>query len=291
VAHIPTKHSPRGLLIAADGRTAYTANSLDDSLSVIDLARMQAVDRIDLGGPKEMTKARYGERLFHIAKITFRRQFSCHSCHPDGHVDGLTYDIEEDGPGGGIGKDPVDNRTLRGIIDTAPFKWSGMNPTLSRQCGPRLSAFFTRLQPFTPDELAALDYYISTIPRPPNRFRPVGAPLTDTQRRGRAMFERTRTNDGRVIPKQQRCATCHFPPLFTDRMMHDVGTQSPLDSHSKFDTPHLNNIFDSAPYLHNGIAETLEEIWTRYNPYDTHGVTNDMTKDQLNDLIEYLKTL
>ena len=28
-----------------------------------------------------------------------------------------------------------------------------------------------------------------------------------------------------------------------------------------------------------------------YNPYDKHGVTNDMTKDQLNDLIEYLKTL
>ena len=39
------------------------------------------------------------------------------------------------------------------------------------------------------------------------------------------------------------------------------------------------------------MADTLEEIWTRFNPYDTHGVTNDMTKDQLNDLIEYLKTL
>ena len=39
------------------------------------------------------------------------------------------------------------------------------------------------------------------------------------------------------------------------------------------------------------MADTLEEIWTRYNPYDQHGVTNDMTKDQLNDLIEYLRTL
>ena len=64
-----------------------------------------------------------------------------------------------------------------------------------------------------------------------------------------------------------------------------------LDEESEFDTPHLNNIYDSAPYLHNGIAETLEEIWTRYNPDDKHGVTNDMTKDQLNDLIEFLKTL
>ena len=79
--------------------------------------------------------------------------------------------------------------------------------------------------------------------------------------------------------------------VFTDRSLHDVGTRGPYDSHNKFDVPHLNNIYDSAPYLHDGRAATLEEIWTRYNPYDQHGVTNDMTKDQLNDLIEYLKTL
>jgi len=64
-----------------------------------------------------------------------------------------------------------------------------------------------------------------------------------------------------------------------------------LDRQGKFDTPHLNNIYDSPPYLHNGIAHTLEEIWTLYNPDDRHGVTNDLTKDQLNDLIEFLKTL
>ena len=168
---------------------------------------------------------RRGERLFHNARITFRRQFSCHSCHPDGHVDGLTYDIEPDG----IGVDPVDNRTLRGILDTAPFKWSGKNPSFSRQCGARLSSFFTRLEPYTPEELADLDLYICTIPRPPNRYRPLGAPLTDAQRRGKAIFERTRTNDGREIPEINRCATCHFPPLYTDRRLHDVGTRMAFD--------------------------------------------------------------
>ena len=85
--------------------------------------------------------------------------------------------------------------------------------------------------------------------------------------------------------------TCHFRPLYTDRSIRDVGTKMWLDTHGEFDVPHLNNIYDSAPYLHNGIAPTLEEIWTRFNPEDKHGVTNDMTKDQLNDLIEYLKTL
>jgi YVTN family beta-propeller protein len=287
IKHISVKNSPRGVLIAPDGKTAFVANALDDSLSVIDLERLEMVQRIDLGGPQVITEVRCGERLFHSANITFHRQFSCHSCHPDGHVDGLTYDIEPDG----LGASPVDNRTLRGILDTAPFKWEGTNPSLQRQCGPRLAVFFTRIQPFTPPQLSALERYICTLPRPPNRYRPVGAELSDAQRRGKAMFERTMTNDGRVIPKEQRCVTCHFPPLYTDRSRHDVGTKMWLDRESDFDVPHLSNIYDSAPYLHNGIADTLEEIWTRYNPEDKHGVTNDMTKDQLNDLIEYLNTL
>ena len=284
---IEVEGSPRGIVCAPDGRTAYVIQTLSDSIGVIDLTRMELVKQIDLGGSKESTKARYGEKLFHSAGITFRRQFSCHSCHPDGHVDGLTYDIAPDG----IGLNPVDNRTLRGINDIAPYKWTGKNPSLKRQCGPRLSVFFTRIQPFTPEELDALDYYICTIPRPPNRYRGLGAPLSPAQSRGKAMFERKYANDGRLIPMAGRCTTCHPAPLYTDRQVHDVGTKGALDVHGKFDTPHLSNIYDSAPFLHDGRAATLEEIWTRFNTYDEHGVTNDMTKDQLNDLIEYLKSL
>ncbi|MHC4145926.1 MAG: hypothetical protein ACYSUD_14215, partial [Planctomycetota bacterium] len=115
--------------------------------------------------------------------------------------------------------------------------------------------FFTRIQPFTPEELSALEHYICTIPRPPNRYRPLGAELTDAQRRGKMMFERSMTDDGRDIPKEKRCVTCHFPPLFTDRQRHNVGTKLQFDRESDFDTPHLSNIYDSAPYLHNGIAQ------------------------------------
>lgn len=287
VARVPVKDNPRGITVAPDGATAWVANTLDDSLSVIDLARNEAVARVDLGGPKKVTHIRWGEQLFHSAKITFQRQFACATCHPDGHVDGLTYDIEADG----IGVSPVDNRTLRGIYDTDPFKWEGTNATLARQCGARLAVFFTRIAPFTPEELQAVNDYTVTIPRPPNRYRALGAPLTEAQRRGKVVFERQRTNDGREIPPEGRCAYCHFAPYFTDRQQREVGTKQASDRQGKFDTPHLNNIYDSAPYLHNGMANTLEEIWTVHNPYDTHGYTNDMTKDQLNDLIEYLKTL
>jgi YVTN family beta-propeller protein len=283
---IEVGRNPRGLVISPDGRFAYVAEALDDAVAVIDVEQRQKVATIDLGGPEEVTLTRMGERIFHSAEITFGRQFSCHSCHPDGGIDNITYDIEPDG----IGLNPVDNRTLRGILDTAPFKWTGKNATISRQCGPRLAVFFTRIDPFTPDQVVALESYIRTIPRNPNRYR-VGDQLTPAQRRGKALFERTVTNAGETIPVEGRCSGCHPAPYYTSREMVSVGTASELDTNDVFDVPHLNNIYESAPYLHDGRAETLEEIWTRFNPNDEHGVTNDMTKDQLNDLIEYLKTL
>jgi len=286
VRRIGVGRSPRGMVVSPDGRYLYVADALDDAVSVIDLATRERVRVLGLGGPTAITRARYGERLFHDAGNTPARQFACHSCHPDGHIDGITYDIEPDG----LGVNPVDNRTLRGINDTPPFKWAGTNPTLKRQCGPRLAAFFTRADPFTPAEAEALDRYVVTIQRPPNRYRTAEG-LTPAQRRGRALFEREHDRSGNALAPTERCVFCHPPPYYTNRNKYDVGTASPLDTHAVFDVPHLNNIYDSSPYLHDGRANSLHEIWTLYNVHDRHGRTNDLTKQELNDLIEYLKTL
>ena len=69
-----------------------------------------------------------------------------------------------------------------------------------------------------------------------------------------------------------------------------MGTTKNTDNVGPFDTPQLTNIALTAPYLHDGSARSLEEIWTIYNQNDEHGRTNDLSKDDLNDLIEYLKT-
>jgi len=286
VRRIGVGRSPRGMVVSPDGRYVYVADALDDAISVIDVATRERVRVVGLGGPQEITQARYGERIFNDAQYTFARQFACHTCHPDGHIDGITYDIEADG----LGVNPVDNRTLRGINDTAPFKWTGTNPSLKRQCGPRLAAFFTRSDPFTAEQAAALDRYIVTIRRPPNRYRP-GDELTPAQRSGKAIFEREYDKSGNALAPTDRCVFCHAPPYFTNRNRYNVGTASPLDTQGAFDVPHLNNVYDSSPYLHDGRAHSLEEIWTLYNPRDTHGRTNDLTKAELNDLIEYLRTL
>ena len=82
-----------------------------------------------------------------------------------------------------------------------------------------------------------------------------------------------------------------MPPLYTNRMKTSVGTQGPRDVSDEFDTPHLLGIAASAPYLHDGRARTLEELWTAYQTNDPHGVSSYMNKQQLNDLVEFLKTL
>ncbi len=84
---------------------------------------------------------------------------------------------------------------------------------------------------------------------------------------------------------------CHSGHKYTNQKSFDVGSGKPTDRSPVLDTPQLTNVALTAPYLHDGSARSLEEIWTMFNPHDTHGVTNDLTKDELNDLIEYLRTL
>jgi hypothetical protein len=199
-------------------------------------------------------------------------------------VDGLAYDFDIDG----VGRNIVDNRNLQGLAGTEPFKWTGLNPSLRVQCGPRFAKVLTRSDPFGEKDLDDLDAFIFSLP--PTRTASSG-PWTEAQKRGRDLFFATKTPDGREIPYGSRCSTCHRLPLYTDHIPADVGTKGPLDDTGLFDTPHLLGIASSAPYLHDGRAATLEEIWTVYNPKDEHGITSTMNKIQLNDLIEYLKRL
>jgi len=285
---IRTGANPKGIALSPDGKLLYVAEMLDDNISVINTESLLKVSSIDLGGPRRITVARRGRRLFNNSSHTFQNQYCCYTCHPDMHEDGLVYNMS----GKGMGRNITNTITLRDISETAPFKWSGTNPTVYKQDGIRFSTFLTRTESFSYKDLDALTAYILTgIKNPPNlHYNPKGE-LTEVQLRGKEIFERRKDNNGNEISEVNRCITCHTPPYYTNRKMSYVQTLSASDDSILFDAPHLNDIYASAPYLHDGRAATLEEIWTKYGKNDKHGVVNDLTKIQLNELVEYLESL
>ncbi|MGQ9619933.1 MAG: YVTN family beta-propeller repeat protein [Bacteroidales bacterium] len=288
IKRIQTGACPKGMALSPDGRILYVAEHLEDKIAVINTETLEYAGTIDLRGPERITVARQGRRLLNNAGHTFQNQYSCYTCHPDVHEDGLVYNMASRD----MGRNVTNTQSLRNIGHTAPFKWNGLNQSLYKQDGMRFSTVLTRTEAFSFKELDALVSYIVTgIKNPPNLVYNHDGNLTPAQLRGKAIFERTHDSHGNEIPIVNRCVTCHPAPYYTNRKAVDVGTLSPTDDSILFDTPHLNNVFASPPYLHDGRAATLEEIWTIYGRDENHGAVNDLTKIELNDLIEFLKSL
>lgn len=116
---------------------------------------------------------------------------------------------------------------------------------------------------------------------------------------------------------QQKCSSCHATDLFTDGSYRNNGitndftddkgreeiTLSPLDR-GKFKVPSLRNIEFTAPYMHDGSFESLEQVLEHYNTGVKDSPTLDtllkqkngrlgiaLTKDEQKKIILFLKTL
>jgi YVTN family beta-propeller protein len=269
-ARLPTQANPRRLVLSGDGGTLVVSNYLGDSLTVIDAKKLCVRRHVSLGGPPP-DSARRGQILFNSGRMTFHGQFTCASCHPDGHADGLNWDLTRDGVG-----NFVNTRSLLGVKDTAPYGWYSTSPTLTDRVSGTLRTLH-RHEP-TPAEVSDLVAYLQTLPPP----RPL--PQTQAERaaaaRGRLLFE-----------GKAGCSRCHSGPTFQDGKTHDVGTLTPADPYDRLDTPSLRGVARSAPYLHDGRAATLEEVFTRYNLSRRHGAAHRLTAAELRDLIAFLKSL
>jgi len=287
LARVAVGKNPRGMTLSPDGKHLYVANRMDDSLSVIDTKTDAVAATIDLGGPRQTTVLRQGEQLFYSARFAFQGQFGCANCHIDATFDGMQWDLEPDG----FGRDIVDNRSIESLSGTEPFKWNGSNPNLWTECGARTATYIYRSESYNDQELSRLVTFVMSIPARPNRYRQPDGQLTAAQARGKEIFERMRMKSGRQIPRHNQCAYCHSGPKFTNRKLSYVGTTKATDNDEMLDVPHLTDVAYSAPYLHDGSARTLEELWTVFNPADAHGVTSDLSPTEIHDLAEYLKTL
>jgi YVTN family beta-propeller protein len=286
VTRIAVGMNPRGIALTQDARRLFVANRLDDTISVIDTRSNKVASTVKLAGPNTVSALRRGEQTFYTSRYSFQAQIGCANCHIDSTFDGLTWNLEPDG----FGRNTVDNKLVEGIKDTEPYKWTGTNPNIPTECGPRTEKYFWRSENYDNLTLADLALYLRSLEPRPNRWRLAADELSPAQERGKAIFGRSVDKFGRPIAETNRCSYCHSGPKGTNQKLFDVGTKRPLDNPGLLKAAPLTNIALTAPYLHDGSARSLEEIWTVYNPNDKHGRTNDLTKDELNDLIEYLRT-
>jgi DNA-binding beta-propeller fold protein YncE len=265
-------NGPRAVVVVRGA--AYVAEFFSDSVATVDLTTRSLGSAISLSAAAPTGPEREGERLFHDASICHQGWQSCASCHPEGRVDGLNWDLLNDGPG-----NPKNTKSLLLCSQTPPAMCLGIRETAEQavRSGFRHILFAKRPEP----EAVAIDAYLRSLqPMPSPRL--VNGNLSRSALRGKALFESARTG----------CFTCHPPGLFTDLRSYDVGTRGSYDkAGDKFDTPTLVELWRTAPYLHDGSAATIREVLTTRKPHDQHGRTSSLSRRQIEDLCAYLLSL
>lgn len=253
------------------GRKAYIAEYFTDTLAVVEIsdASRPKTTSIALGPKHPMTIERRGEMLFNDASLCFQGWQSCASCHPSGaRADALNWDLLNDGLG-----NPKNTKSLLLAHQTPPAMITGVreNAEMAVRAGIRHIQFAVRPE----EEAVAIDHYLKSL-EPISSPYLVDGQLSESAKRGQKLFSRA------------GCAICHRGRLRTDMQSYDVGTGEGLDEGRKFDTPSLIEIWRTAPYLYDGRATTVEDVMTKFNPDDKHGMTSNLTEDEIKDLAQFV---
>jgi YVTN family beta-propeller protein len=260
---------PTAVALSPDGRRAYVVSTHDDSVSVLDLKELKVSAQIALGAQVKPNVADRGELLFYDARLSHDGWFSCHSCHTDGHSNGLLADTLGDGSHG----TPKRVLTLLGVKDSGPWAWNGSMRELDAQVRKSVATTMqgVKLTAGQEDELAA--YLKTLIPAPP--LGRLGQKVDEAViRRGHEVFER------------HGCGSCHVPPTYSSPRTYDVGSGADA-SNKSFNPPSLRGVSQAGPFFHDGRAATLEEVFTQHR----HQLKTELAKENLVALLAFLESL
>ncbi len=259
---------------------AFVSNYFSDDLNIVDLRETSShsVTRVSLSptspsDSERLSLERRGEMLFHDANIGFQGWQSCSSCHPEGRSDGLNWDLLNDGVG-----NPKNTKSLLYSMQTPPSMSEGVRATADYavRSGLRHILYAERSE----EDTQSLNAYLQSMLPSPNPVRN-NQSMHDKITRGMLLF----------YDKKIGCIQCHYGFYYTDLRSYNVGTRNQLDRTDIFDNPTLRELWRTAPYLHDGRAATLREIFSTWNPADRHGHTSPLTEEQLADLEAFLLSL
>lgn len=296
--------APQGLCLDSFDNTLYVKNFTDRTLTQFDLSggfasparrdvqtvANEVLSNSELAGLQLFYNAFAGLTSSQpIGKMSAEGYISCASCHLDGGEDGNSYDFT------GRGEGLRNNISLKGRkgLRFGRVHWS---------------ANFDEIQDFEHD---IRDHFRGLGFMSQSDFDSSNSPLGNPKRGlsqdldnlaayvsslGKQSLPRSlqRTSfgqfsnaalQGQQVFRQQGCQQCHSGSAFTDARTHDVGTlraasgQRLGDTLSAIKTPSLLGVFETPPYLHDGSAKTLDQVFntaggTTYQLDDPNTVWN-----------------
>ncbi len=256
-------NGPRNMLYIKD--KIYIPTYFADILNVVDINTRQ-VNAFDLNPGRVESRIHKGEKYFNDAKNCFQEWQSCNGCHPgEARMDAMNWDLMNDGVG-----NPKNCKSLLYSHVTPPCMISGIRASAEIA----VHAGFTHIQFYNIDEeqSSCVDDYLKSLRPVPSPYL-VNGELSEKAKEGRKVFDK------------HNCGSCHSGPYYTDMKMHCIGED--IEFENGWDTPTLIEVWRTAPYLFDGRAATMEEVFEVHK----HGIDKKITKKEIEALAEYVNSL
>ncbi len=258
-----TGNGPRDFVIS--GNEAIVTTYFSDILNWVNLDDGQ-IRFVSLNENRVESQIDKGERIFHDAAYCFQNWQSCNSCHPgDGRADGLNWDLLNDGVG-----NPKNTKSLLYSHVTPPSMISGIREKAEMA----VRAGFTHIQfaEISEDHALSVDKYLKSLRPVPSPYL-IDGKLSKKAERGKKVFEKL------------GCGACHSGPYYTDLNMYRIGQD--IEFEKGWDTPTLIEVWRTAPYLFDGRAATMKDVYTIHK----HGIGKQVSEEEIEELVEYVNSL
>ena len=261
---IPLEGNGPRKMIMENGKL-YIPTYFADILNIVD-AQTCEIATANLNPDREESAENKGERYFNDASHCFQNWQSCNGCHPgDARTDGMNWDLMNDGVG-----NSKNCKSLLFSHPTPPSMISGIRETA--EWAVRAGFKFIQFFDITEEDAVCVDAYLKSLRPVPSPYL-VDGELSDLAKEGRKIFEKL------------NCTECHSGPYYTDLKMHRIGED--IEFEKGWDTPTLREVWRTAPYLFDGRAATMEEVFEIHK----HGIDKKASKKEIKALTEYVNSL
>lgn len=261
---IPWEGNGPRKMIMENGKL-YIPTYFADILNIVD-AQTCEIATANLNPDREESAENKGERYFNDASHCFQNWQSCNGCHPgDARTDGMNWDLMNDGVG-----NSKNCKSLLFSHPTPPSMISGIRETA--EWAVRAGFKFIQFFDITEEDAVCVDAYLKSLQPVPSPYL-VNGELSDLAKEGRKIFEKL------------NCTECHSGPYYTDLKMHRIGED--IEFEKGWDTPTLREVWRTAPYLFDGRAATMEEVFEIHK----HGINKKVSKKEIKALTEYVNSL